>query len=414
MNFLKDSKLNIFMLTLLYIGLSVEAVGVNYLNPSLKGILRLIIMVVTIIYFSIISLKKSNFEYILPANKMSYLLLMIWIAFGISIGLSDVLTMRLPTGGIGYSFIVPMIFFVLIPMALDNPLLSMIKALFYSSFVYILLTLIIEPTNAGNIAYMGITANYNNMGLLAFEAALGAIILIFIKNTEKKLISFKTLFYVISFVISAIVLMRTQSRTAFLGLIVGTFIALVLNILNKSISKKQIALLTLGAIFIYAFYFHDYFMTNILSKFVSKGSTDVLSGRGSIWFQVIEESTILGYGGDYFSDHIGIAAHNVIVQILGEHGIIASILLLVFVLGTLIIALRYFFVQKNKVINFIPFAYLCGFFIIIMSESVFGVITKTPTMVFYSFSGFLIFDNNYKRYGAEITNAKNIHYNSNL
>jgi hypothetical protein len=49
-----------------------------------------------------------------------------------------------------------------------------------------------------------------------------------------------------------------------------------------------------------------------------------------------------------------------------------------------------------------------------MSESVIGVITKTPTMLFYSLSGFLIFDDKYKRYGVDISNAKNIHYSPNL
>lgn len=402
------------MLTLLYIGLSIETIGQNYLDPSLKGIFRLIIMAIVIVYFAMIVLKKNNFEYILPANKGSYLLLMLWLMFGISIGFSDVLTMRQPTGGIGYSFIVPLIFFILVPMALDNPILTMVKALFYSSILYIGATLLIEPTNVGNIAYMGITANYNNMGLLAFEASLSAVILIFVENARNKLFSFKSLFYIISFIVSVIVLMRTQSRTAFLALIVGAFIALVLNIMNKNISKKQLALLGAGATFSYVFYFHDYFMTNILSKFMTKGSTDVLSGRGDIWMQVVEESTLLGHGGSYFSDHVGIAAHNVIFQILGEHGIISSLLLLLFVIGTLVVSLRYFFIQKNKIINFIPFVYLCSFFIIIMSESVFGVITKTPTMIFYSFSGFLIFGNNYKSYGAEKLNAKSIHYTPNL
>jgi len=411
---LKENRLNLFMLTLLYIGLSIEAVGPNYLDPSLKSIFRFIIMGIVVIYFSIVILKKRNFEYILPANKMSYMLLMLWFMFGISIGMSDVLTMRLPTGGIGYSFMIPLIFFILIPMALDNPLLSMIKALFYSSFIYIILTLLIEPTNAGNIAYMGITANYNNMGLLAFEASLSVGILLFVANAENKLISFKSLFYIFSFIISVIVLMRTQSRTAFLGLIVGAFVALILNIMNKSISKKQLLLLGAGALIIYVFYFHDYFVANILSKFATRGTADVLSGRGDIWMQVFNESTLLGHGGSYFNNHVGIAAHNVIIQILGEHGIISSILLLLFILGALLVAFGYFFIQKNKMINFIPFAYLCGFFIIIMSESVFGVITKTPTMMFYSFSGVLIFENNYKRYGAGLINAENINYHSNL
>lgn len=119
----------------------------------------------------------------------------------------------------------------------------------------------------------------------------------------------------------------------------------------------------------------DAIQTSILEKFEKK-SDDVLDGRSERWVIVLEEMSILGYG----SKHYKLAPHNTFISILGQYGIIATILYIIFLLFILRRAIKFIKIKKNICYKYIPLMALISFVMLSMAEA---MMLKTSMLIIY-------------------------------
>ncbi|PKY93792.1 O-antigen ligase [Facklamia hominis] len=390
----KHDSINIILLSIFHIAFTVTAIDRSYFSTKNKIIIQAIITTLCCLYFMYRYYQKHKIYLPIPHFFYQKILLLIWCMFSISVIISVLINHQVPLSGFFYLIIIPIVFFIIIPCALDYPLNSIINSMFFSNFIVMIFVLLLSDESIfESIAFKGIIANPNSFGIIALQSFISSGFIVYLKivNQEKN----KTI-YMIGSIISLGCMLSSGSRSALLSSIIFFIpIGIVSFYRYKNTFYKWIAPVSI-VISLVIFLFKDIFYNSIWLKFLSTSShNSVLSNRNIIWNQVFINSNIFGHGEKYFLNNLGIEAHNIFVQILGYYGWISAVLLISFfsllVVTTIIFAIKY---KKNTYSLFLLSFFLC-FLALGMVESIFGAFQKNPCMIFYNLVGIILF---YKQY----------------
>ena len=158
----------------------------------------------------------------------------------------------------------------------------------------------------------------------------------------------------------------------------------------KKIRLRYLIVPSLIFVLIYFVSLREYFEVGILDKFNRYNNDSLLSGRDIIWNRIIDDISLLGHGTKYFNDVIGIGAHNSILEVVGNFGVIAGILISLIYITSIMISIKYGIINRSLDYFYLPIIVTMTFFILSMTESMFGVIGKSMTLVFLNILGLLM------------------------
>jgi len=263
----------------------------------------------------------------------------LWLLFGVLCLISSVVTYDTvrATGGVLWMLIgVPIIFFIGLPAVLgENAGKLVVLGLFVSHSLYIAISFYIYPEL--RFEYKGLFGHPNEMGMTAAVLALCCLAWIVERAesgtfTRNSIVALTTLFAA-----NCVLVVASGSRTSLLAVLVTTAAAaffcsrsLPRRRLFPTISVTLVALL-LGVAFLPDLSFAQKTWDKHMQRLI-KG--DVLSKRDEIWEKTIDDLHFWGNGGEYFSEDIGVSAHNSLMQIMGERGPVAALIMACFaVLG---------------------------------------------------------------------------------
>ena len=395
----KEKTANFIMLTLMYTAawlnvLSEEIVSMTKMNVI---IIKYMIVISGSIYFLSIYIKNfsgKDGKIIIPCKGKNLILLILWFFFSNFVILSQSFNGSLPIEGISYLIFTPLVFFLVIPLVLYNSEETIMKASLLSSFPYLIFSALYEPPVLGS-SYSGITYNPNSIGQISGQAAISSFCLFLVMLNEKRKSNF--IIYLLLFIISLRFSFLSNSRTVFLAILITCFFTLILFIVTKRLRPKNLLLPITFFFLIYFYKLRQYLQMGILSKFNRYiQRSNILSSRQNIWRQVLDGLTIFGHGPNYFSIYIGKGAHNSIIEIIGVNGIIAGIIIALIYIFSVLYGIKYAFDNKNKKFFHVPFMVTTFFFVLSMAESMFGIIGKGITLIYFNILGIMIFKKDIK------------------
>lgn len=242
------------------------------------------------------------------------------------------------------------VFFVFTQIYSINEFLDDIDDIVMVIFVFVTLgSLLINPIKLTN--YTGLFYNLNALG--GVYCSFFSYFLATIKENSKT-IKIKLVFCMISFFFVIV----SSSRGAFVSTIFIFFVWLYLSLKskghfdNKKLIKTMVALSFIGLI-IYCSPLYSIIYDSIIVKFINK-SRDISAGRSDIWLTAWAERSFFGHGRMYFSGYkttinhtiVRFGAHNTIVSILGQYGLMGAISYTLLFLFFLIITIKNY--KKNK------------------------------------------------------------------
>lgn len=284
---------------------------------------------------------------------------------------------------------VPFIFFNAIPKTMKanaNFLVGM--GLFLGHIPYIITSLVSQPPGNGTL-YRGVFANSNQMGFTCATMSAGLFILLIGSWFAKKPPLYLWLISAILLSIFMLIILA-NSRTS----MIACFIMLSLFFLELLKHPKQVkkmivivatsvtAILLLGGEQI------DAINKSINNNFEAK---EGLSGRDYIWGQTLDQSDLFGHGNNYFMLNFGMGGHNTIIEIIGQNGIIAAHLLIVFAMASLYYSYAYFKTYiKEDGAAIAPFLIAVCFWFLSMAEGMFGSLGNAMTLAYMLSIGIVI------------------------
>lgn len=254
-----------------------------------------------------------------------------------------------------------------------------IVSVFLSQIPLIILSILEEnPFQDLSGSYLGIFYNTNSFGGVVATLFVFLLVLLFKYMGTKKVVTQFTLFLLLCTFFLLTVF--SGSRTSFVAIIVVTFISFTLYLL-KNFTVSNFSIKKLGYIFILLIalcsglllflkskYF-ELFNVIIVGKFIRKHeSGDVLDQRGGIWKDTISDMTILGNGPHYFTDVLGIGAHNTFISILGQFGILVSVMFVLIWIVTLYKSVQYYVQRNISEYNLLPITIVLFFLLTSLTE----------------------------------------------
>jgi hypothetical protein len=380
----------IVCLSLIYLAASFVFID----HPNFDGLMkyRYIIIALGIAYFTRQFYRKFSVgqgKLRVGFNIDNWFILGIWIFFSVLVLFAQSIDGAFPFEGLVYLWIVPMVFFLFIPLVFEEPIKAVLISAFISSFFFLMVSLIYVPVTIGH-NYRGITGNSNSIGQLSVQATIASFC--FLLNSLEKKNGRNTLIFTSSFLLSFIFVILAHSRTSLVAIMIPCFATLVLFLSIKKIKIKKLIIPTFFFSGIYWWKIHEYVTVGILSKFQrQRGSNNILSNRDDIWRVVIDDLTLFGHGADYFMSSVGHGAHNSILSITGVYGIIPGIFLTALFIASISFSVVYAIKNRREEYFYAPFIVILSFFVLSMAESMFGVIGKGMTIVYFNVLGVLIF-----------------------
>lgn len=383
---------NIIILSILFIAASLVYTGSNY--RPLTGttiIIRYFIILLGALYFGIVYLNRYGFTRIPVPSFQSWHILLYWMIFSISVLISEIYNGEFPSNGLFFIWIVPLFLFLCFPRVIENLNYVLAVSSFISSFSYVFFSFVTVPFYS--IPYSGLAANPNGFGQLGALSFIFGFILLFRYYKIKSYIH--VIFIFLTLIISLLAVILSESRTSFMLVLLLSIIIFIFNFATEGISRKFILLPLIGFLIVYFVPIYDLFLNSIITKFrISMSHGDILNGRTYIWNTILNEATILGNGSDYWYKFGSEGAHNSILYIIGQFGIIAGILFFVFLLLSIYAAIKYAFAFKNvDPFSVVPLVSILSFCILSITEQMFGSIGKGVTLCFYISIGKIVYFN---------------------
>jgi len=382
--------LNLIMLTVLYFAANLIVFNRDLFSLNVIT-LRYTLVAIASIYFLLVYLlkyfKRNGSIHVFKLNDK--IVFIIWVLFSGSVIISEVINGELPTQGLSYTFINSVFFFFIIPTVLKDNLTQIWTASFLSSALVIFMSVFTVPITFGR-AYAGVTHNPNSLGQISTQGAI-AITSIFLARYFEKKTKIQPVYIVLILSFISIILL-TYSRSSLIAYtVVVLFYTLLLLHIRKVKSKRTIALITI--ILIIFFVFNDSIITEgFLIKFDKYNYLDnTLSGRNYIWGSIISEIKIFGHGNSYFSK-LNQGAHNSILFIVGQYGLISGMLMILFYFSTVFVSIKYAYKNRNHAFSLLPFAFILTFILISMAEGMFGSIGKGMTLIYYNVIGVCMYN----------------------
>lgn len=285
---------------------------------------------------------------------------------------------------------------IIIPSIYINKTIPIIS----SSIIISHIPLLIVPLLINGIdtfPYRGIFLNSNAIGILSTT-----IFALLLANFSTKIEDFfegKINFFNVKFlsvffgliVITALAIL-SNSRTAFITIIVLLFVSLSLVFFNvsKKLNITTSILKIFGILIIFLLFililnqFIPIFETindTVINKF-SVRQGNLLSGRQRSWQHAIQEAGLFGNGQYYFVDSVGLGSHNTFINILGIYGWIPVIIFIAMILVILYKAVKYGVSQINQY-KYYPILMIITFILLSFGENIYEHISMIMVFVFY-------------------------------
>ncbi|MGX7092018.1 O-antigen ligase family protein [Hutsoniella sourekii] len=398
------NKLNVFFLTIFYLGFTITTVDKAYFPTKYKILCQFALTLISLLYFSFRYYQVNRGKIPILKSSIQKLITIIWFSFSFVVLLSSTVNGEVSLNGFIYLIFIPVALFLIIPNSLFDPLKEINKATLYSNFYFIIFIILISNQSiSDSIAYKGITANPNTFGIIALQATFSSVYLIYdkIKNKEKNII-----YFVLILFLSIWCMLASGSRTVLLSFIfflIPISTVLIFENLHK-IYKWIFPLIIFSGILYY--FFQDIFYNSIFLKFKSTISNDLLlSKRDVIWNLVLDDSRLFGHGENYFLNDVGIEGHNIFIQTLGYYGWVAVILQIVFFALVLYLSFKFAIKLKKNTYSLYPLSFTICFLVLGMAESIFGAFQKNPVMILYNIVGTLMFSQKIYRNEGKMTNG---------
>lgn len=348
------------------------------LDPAILKLRYVMVGASILILLLMSGLNKLNF------SSKALPILLLWILFSLALVASGIANNDSSVVRDGFWLMLGtnLIFFYAIPNLMKeqaNLLLGL--ALFLGNVPYIVTSLVSHPLTT--LRYKGVFANSNQMGLIGTTVAAGILIMLSGALSAKKSSSYVWAI-ILLLLINFYVILCANSRTSILA-----FCAMFGLFLYQFLSNPAV-LYKIGTIFIVIFSCTAVISTEQING-VLKEVDEILgdkvqgglSGRDDIWKQTLNDSTLLGYGSDYFEFNFGMGGHNSMIEILGQNGIIAAYFLIFFAVASFYYAYRYFknYAKKDRC-AIAPLIIAACFWILSMGEGMFGSLGTGMTLAY--------------------------------
>ena len=386
-SFLNDHT-HTFAISLMYLSASLVFLGSDYKPlPFFILILRYSVIFLILIYFSIVGIIRVSFKRRITLHPISWLLLFTWFLFSFTVFISEIVHEGFVTESVFYLFIVPLVYFYFVPMVIKDFNKVLLWGLFWSSFPLIIISLISSPPNT-NFSYIGIFANANGLGIICAQAYMASwLLFLYGKKEGRRFIH--TVFYLIVICFSVYGIMISTNRTA---LVVISYISLFTSLHSFFFYRIKRGLLIIGVIpFILFLRPVQNLLNGVIYEFQYLSlNNDLSNGRLDKWLKVINDVEVMGHGTNYWPS---LVAHNSFIYVLGVFGVIAFILLLVFIAFSFIKSILYFNSNRNISFSVVPFVLISSFILFSITEIMFGTIGSSLTLAFFHSVGLIIFSN---------------------
>lgn len=240
--------------------------------------------------------------------------------------------------------------------------------------------------------YRGVYANSNQMGFSCVVISVGMFILMVGLILTKKPIYY-TLVIGALLLGNLVTICYAYARTSLITFLflLGICLFIVFQKRPKSFKKVAFVIAFLFSILLYQIdrfiHFIFYNLGLNFAEITGKKSAS-LSGRDTIWLKTWQDWNFFGHGTGYHIDRFGLGAHNTIVTILGNNGLIASYISLFLVVASLIFTYKYF--KNNFVSNYYaigPWLITVCFWTLSIGEDMFGSLGKGITLAYFTSLG---------------------------
>ncbi|WHY85622.1 hypothetical protein QNH39_23920 [Neobacillus novalis] len=378
-------KINFILFTMIYFAASIVLMGSQYrpLSPTLiysrYALILLGFFIIIVIYF-----KKHGLTIMRFPSFFSMYLFIIWILFGFSVILSEIIHHTFPFQGLFFLLIVPFIYFSVMPFMtkLGGPFIH--HSLFTANLLYILISYL--TVRVEFLPYSGIAANPNGFGQIAAITVIAGFFTLITLSNKGRL---PKLLIIAAILLSLVSVIFSSSRTSFLVVGIITLIISVHFIMAKRNFKPLLIIMTIGLIGWFS-PLKEKFLSGLLEKFASLNEAgNLFNGRTGTWQLVVKEASLFGHGDDYFEGFFE-GAHNSLINILGVYGIIPTLLLAAFLLFLIVLAFINTFRKSQDKLAIFPFIIIVTFTLFSMTEAMFGLIGNGITIAFYHVVGLLL------------------------
>lgn len=379
-------------------GVLIGVLSLNYLyvDPGHFSGIRFTVTIVV----ALIVLFLNGFQ-LGPIWPKGMVMVLLWLAFSFGSLLSALVNQDNLVGEIWQMWGVPIVYFFAFPrLACRKGCLVLAWSLVLGAIPYIIVSLANYPLITSY--YKGVFTGPNAMGAMSAVFVAGGFSLLrgwisYINLSSIAKICYLTL--VVSNFSVGILILFSSSRTSLISFFVlcTIFIASLLydaEPRRRSWGKWLLAalLLIIGISTVFSAITQSIGLSEmIFSKFNVTPGISALSGREEIWKQIISEATLLGYGNDYFMDHIGRLPHNSYLAVLGTKGIMSCVTLIIFHIIALVLAIRYsaYRIRQNGY-AFAPLFTVVVYLVTGMTENVGGILGDGLHSAFLTAVGILI------------------------
>ncbi|WP_404784033.1 hypothetical protein [Altericista sp. CCNU0014] len=330
------------------------------------------------------------------------LLLLLWLCFGTAAVLSGLVNenAKALNDGVWLLIGVPCLFFYALPRAAGRSMEAVMAwGLILGHVPYAIGSVVLSPP--ASLPYAGVFSNSNQLGITMLTICCGLLILL-----NKTLLDpprpFRTLnlfglsgALILTFGLISI----SNSRTSLLGGLIGLCVALYPAFLTLQRPRNLARLLLFGlglAGTLMLYWGNDLsaMVQGLEAGYDDKlESNDTFNGRSYIWGKTFQDARLFGYGSnDYFMQQFNLGGHNSLIDILGQNGLIAAYLMVIFALMSFYAAYR-FFLEQSAVNPYAiaPLLVSILFWIVSMAESMFGALGRGLTIAYLLSIGLMLY-----------------------
>lgn len=337
-----------------------------------------------------------------PSTQHSIsLLLWVWLGFGTVVMLSGVVNdnAKALSDGIWFLLGVPCLFFYVLPRAMGRSLEAVTAwGLVLGHLPYGILSVVQAPPTT--FPYTGIFSNSNQLGVTILTINCGLLILLnkTLLDPSKPSRAIKIMGLSGLILVSFVLIVFSNSRTALLGSLLGLLFALypVIQAFQYPRTLARKLLFGMGFIGVTSLYWVQTVdpWASLERGYADKlDAGDAFNGRSYIWQKTFEDTRLFGHGSnDYFLKKFDLGGHNSLIDILGQSGLIAFYLMTIIALLSLYYAYRYF--QAQVGVNpyaIAPLLISLMFWTVSMAESMFGSLGRGLTVAYLLSLGIMLY-----------------------